>query len=227
MYFAPGGGTVSVFAYDEANYPVDTVTEPEDLDELPFSLDELRESNRITNLLNKYGTLVLENTTEYGDYTTSNFRRGDVIVRYSYMEFTGEDGTVYRQGAGNYGREEFELNGDGDDLPAHDTFAADQGEYAVDVLFEAYAKVSDFRVYSLKSEGFGEDGQPIFSGTELYRYAAFTPEKALLLTLTFGEILPTYGFSYKDAAGNTHIYGVVESGMDGSAVLVQIRIAVG
>ena len=30
------------------------------------------------------------------------------------MEITDEDGTVYRQGAGNYGRDEFELNGDGE-----------------------------------------------------------------------------------------------------------------
>lgn len=527
VYIEPGGETVSVFAFDEANYPVDIVTEPEVLDELPFSLDDLRENNRITNLLNKYGTLVLENTTEYGDFTTSYFRRGDVIVRYSYMEFTGEEGIVYRQGAGNYGRDEFELNGNGEgytymalvpnpneadylfydtnadgehyaydqtltdslilgtaediqsdgdavsfryrydydengdsvmnwvvgkedalirsvdfgnmsmtetvrpgadvpfrdelenafsktrtitchfegigdysytlpadwdfvvglyeeltcysdaamkevrepsihgdgkdyeiwirvgggadvppapeptpepvnaepdpldlyvgawisengatelrigrdgsfdltmggdgyfgtlewtdeerglwasggryaliltdgthmtgegyvvlsgetldlcigggaeklyrgsligvrkvdgaagDLPAHDAFAADHGEYAVDVLFEAYEKVSDFRVYALKSEGFDENGVPDFSLTELYRYAAFTPEKALVLTMTFGEILPTYGFSYKDAEGNTHLYGVIESGMDGSAVLTEIRGAMG
>ena len=532
MYIAPGGKTVSVFAFDEANYPTDIVTEPEALDELPFSMDDLRENNRITNLLNKYGTLVMDSQTEYGAYSTSYFRHGDVIVRYSYMEFADEDGTVYRQGAGNYGHDEFELNGDGEsysyialvpnpneeeylfydtnadgehyaydttltdalmlgtvseiqsdgdtvsfryrydydeegesvmnwvvgredalirsvdfgnmsmtetmrpgadvpfqkeledafaktrtvtchyegigdydyvlpadwavafgrfeeltcysdaamkevretsvpgdgkdyeiwirvgetaegpsvpapepeptpepvasepdpldlyvgawidesgatelriekdgsfdltkggdgytgtlewtdeerglwasggryaliltdgthmtgegyvilsgetldlcigggadrlsrgaligvrkvdkgeasNLPAHDSFAADHREYAVDVLIEAYTKVSDFRVYSLKSEGIDENGVPDFSLTELYRYASFTPDKALVLTMTFGEILPTYGFSYKDAAGDTHLYGILASGMDGSAFLTEIHGAMG
>ena len=542
MVVEPGENTVSVLAFDEANRPTETVTEPEVLDELPFTMDELRENNRITNLLNQYGTLVLDSKTEYGEFTTSYFRRGDVIVRYSYMEVTGEDGTVLRQGAGNYGRDEFELNGDGTsytysafvpdlneadyvfydtnaegehyaydqtltdalmlgsvsdiqsdgdtvsfrykydydengdsamnwvvgredalirsvdfgdmsmtetmrpgadvpfqkeledafsktrtvtchfegigdysytlpadwsfvvglfeeltcysdaamkevrepsiqgdgkdyeiwvrvggtvdvpaapepepepqpepepmpepdpepepvsaepeplelfagawvsengatelriegdgsfdltmggsgyagtlewtdkeaglwasggryaliladgtpmtgegyvirdgdwlalcigggaekmlrdgligvrkveegaDLPAHDAFAADHGEYAADVLIEAYAKVTDFRVYALKSDGVLADGNPDFTMTELYRYASFTPEKALVLTMTFGEILPTYGFSYRDAAGNFHMYGIVESGMDGSAEITELHIPMG
>ena len=536
MYVEPGGKTVTVYAWDEANYPTDIVTEPESLEELPFSLDDLRENNRVTNLLNKYGTLTLENQSEYGAYSTVLFRHDGLIVRYSYMEMTDEDGTVFRQGTGNYDSDQFELNEDGkgytyyasvpdhgayliydtnadgehyvydqiltdalmlgsasdiqsdgdavsfryqydfdeegdsammwvvgqedvlvrsvyfgemgmtqtvklgeevpfrdefesmfqktrtitchfegvgdysytlpadwtfvagyfeelpcytdaamkeardsripgdgkdyeiwvrtgettdsaavpeptpepepeptpeptpepapepdpislytgawnsengasefrinpdgsfeltmggdtyfgtlewtakerglwasggryelilsdgtlvggdgsvtsegdtltlcigggaerfrrgsligvrkvdgksSDLPAHETFAPDRGEYAVDVLLEPYVKVSNFSLYSLKYEDAGTEGEPVFSGTELYRLASFTPEKPLLLTMTFGEIFPTYGFSYKDAAGEIHTYGIVESGMDGSAILTEIRIAMG
>ena len=116
---------------------------------------------------------------------------------------------------------------EGADLPAHDAFAADHGEYAADVLIEAYAGVTDFRVYALKSDGVLADGSPDFTMTELYRYASFTPEKALVLTMTFGEILPTYGFSYRDAAGNFHLYGITESGMDGSAEITELHIPMG
>ena len=530
FYIAPGTDPVSVFAWDEANYPADSAAEPESLGELPFSLDDLRENNRVTNLLNKYGTLTLLNQSEYGEYSTVFFRHDGLIVRYSYMELTDGDGTVFRQGTGTYDRDQFELNEDGEgytyyasvpdhgaylvydtnkdgehyvfdqtltdslmlgtasdiqsdgdavtfryrydfdeegdsvmtwvvgqedllirsvsfadmgtvqtvklgeevpfreefermfektrtvtchfegvgdfsytlpadwtfvagyfeelpcfadaemkevrdsripgdgkdyeiwirttepaegtdsalaadpsetepepaaepdpislyagawnsesgaselridpdgsfdltlggdsffgtlswtteeaglwanggryalilddgtpltgdgfvtsdgetltfgmgggaekfrrgsligvrkvdgsssDLPAHESFAPDRGEYAVDVLIEPYVKVTEFSLFSLKYEDSGDGGEPVFSATELYRLATFTPEKPLLLTMTFGEIFPTYGFSYKDAAGEFHTYGIAESGMDGSAILTEIKAAMG
>ena len=101
--------TVTVFAFDEANYP-ETEPDPVENGELPFTLETLAENNRITNLLNQYGTVVLANEAEYGSYNTSYFRFGDSIVRYTGYSWTDEDGTEYKGGHGNLGEDYFEAD---------------------------------------------------------------------------------------------------------------------
>ena len=44
------------------------------------------------------------------------------------------------------------------------------------------------------------------------------------ITLTMYGTIPSYGISYETADGMTHYYAISESGMDGSAVLVEFVV---
>ena len=113
----------------------------------------------------------------------------------------------------------------GDTLPDHNEFTADRGEYAVKVLLTPNVPVKNFSFFSLTYEGMNET-EPIFSSVEPYRFADMKPEKPLLVTMTFGEAFPSYGFSYQDENG-LHQYGITQSGMDGSVILTEITVGMG
>ena len=66
-----------------------------------------------------------------------------------------------------------------------------------------------------------------FSAVELYKLAKMDPDKPLLVKMTFGEIYPTYGFTYKDEKHWYRTFGITESGMDGSVSLIEIKAAMG
>ena len=105
----------------------------------------------------------------------------------------------------------------GDSLPDHYEFAADEGEYAVKVLLSADAPAEKFTFFSLVYEDMDGD-EPIFSVVELYEIPDFGPDKPLVVSMTFGEIFPAYGFTYKNADGIFKTYGITQSGKDGSVV---------
>ena len=53
------------------------------------------------------------------------------------------------------------------------------------------------------------------------------PDKPLLVTLTFGELYPAYGFTYKDADGTERDFGLIQSGRDGSVLVTEIAVPKG
>ena len=71
-----------------------------------------------------------------------------------------------------------------------------------------------------------EDG-PVFSTEELYELEKFEPDKPLLVNMTFGEIFPTYGFTFKNADGIFKTYGINLSGQDGSVILSEVKAFLG
>ncbi len=46
-----------------------------------------------------------------------------------------------------------------------------------------------------------------------------------MIKLTMYGTIPSYGISYEDANGKVYYYGLAESGMDGSALLTEIKKA--
>ena len=114
----------------------------------------------------------------------------------------------------------------GDSLPDCLEFTADRGEYAVKVLLTPEKPVKDFLFFSIKQET-AADGSVGMSTVDLYKLADFTPEKPLLVTMTFGEAFPSYGFTYRGEDGVFRTYGIVQSGMDGSVIVTRTVIAMG
>jgi len=114
----------------------------------------------------------------------------------------------------------------GEDLPDHLELVADDGEYAAKILLTTDTPLESFHFFRLIQEEMNEDG-PVFSTEELYELEKFEPDKPLLVNMTFGEIFPTYGFTFKNADGIFKTYGINLSGEDGSVILSEVRAALG
>ena len=114
----------------------------------------------------------------------------------------------------------------GDSLPDCLEFAADRGEYAAKVLLTPEKPLKDFLFFSLKWET-AADGSISLTTVDLYKLADFKPEKPLLVTMTFGETFPSYGFTYRGEDGVFRTYGIEQSGMDGSVIVTEIFAALG
>ncbi len=96
---------------------------------------------------------------------------------------------------------------------AHISFTVDEPEeYIVEIAVFTDTEVTQFRLYRLESNMAGEStlAQTVFTLEE------FTPEKPVVLGVTFGEIFPFYGIGYTDSSGDTHYYAFGSSMMDGS-----------
>ena len=125
-------GAVTVIARDEANLSASgTEGGATTVEGLPFTIEELTELNRITNLTKKYGTVNLTTRTE--DYTqvTSFYRRGDEFVRVD--ELKGElDGETLSYVSGQIGDYRFDS-----DFEGHVTLYAEipEPEDSEDYLF--------------------------------------------------------------------------------------------
>lgn len=107
---------------------------------------------------------------------------------------------------------------------AYDEFIADDSEYRQEVAFTANSKVTNFRVLSLRMGDVNEDGRVLFSAKELYSQKELTPEKPLVVTMSFPGDTPSMGISYVDSAGKEYVYSVSLSGLDGSVLLGDVEI---
>ena len=98
----------------------------------------------------------------------------------------------------------------------YDWFTADDSPDATKVLFMAEGDVRDFKFLSLFCEDVLEDGTPVFTVEEMYHLDRLTPEKHLLVEMTFWGTMPSYGYSFVDDNGETQRFTLEMSGMDGS-----------
>ena len=64
-------------------------------------------------------------------------------------------------------------------------------------------------------------GSLSYSTEELYALDELTPDRPLLLNMTFYGLLPSYGVSYVDDSGETICYSINMSGKDGSEILTE------
>ncbi|MBQ3955382.1 MAG: hypothetical protein II680_05790 [Clostridia bacterium] len=113
-----------------------------------------------------------------------------------------------------------------EDLPDHLELVADEGENAAKILLTAETPVESFHFFALIYEEMDGD-EPRFSTDELYELDTFGPEKPLLVSMTFGEVFPAYGFTFKNADGMFKTYGINLSGEDGSVIISEVRAALG
>ena len=98
--------------------------------------------------------------------------------------------------------------------PEVESFAAEEGEGAVDLLLSTDRRITSFTLLSLVpvegENGLGFEAWPIYTLPEL------TARRPLLLRLSFPGDLPAYGFSYVDPDGSSHRCAIGLSGEDGS-----------
>ncbi|MDO4531442.1 MAG: hypothetical protein Q4C06_05625 [Bacillota bacterium] len=103
--------------------------------------------------------------------------------------------------------------------PSYDVFIADESEDHTEIAFIAEGNVQDFRFLGLNVEDVLEDGTLLFTTEALYHAEVFSPEKPLVVKMTFWGTMPTYGISYVNEKGETKNFTVEMSGMDGSVYL--------
>ena len=114
----------------------------------------------------------------------------------------------------------------GEDLPDHLELVADEGDNAAKILLTAETPVESFIFLALNYEELDGD-EPMFSTEELYELDTFGPEKPLLVNMTFGEVFPAYGFTFKNVDGMFKTYGINLIGEDGSVIISEVRAALG
>ena len=108
---------------------------------------------------------------------------------------------------------------------SYDMFVAAQDEYAAEALFTTDQEVNNFELFALNILDITEDGELVYETETLYSLDSFTPEKPLVVKLSFPGDLPAYGISYQDSKGSetTYRFSVGESGMDGSLFLSELN----
>ena len=100
-------------------------------------------------------------------------------------------------------------------------FVADTSEFEVIAAITSSQRIMDLNILSLTYQGVDDMDNIVFSTEELYSYGDFDPGNPFAITLTLYGTIPSYGISYVTADGVTHYYAIGESGMDGSAVLIE------
>lgn len=102
----------------------------------------------------------------------------------------------------------------------HDEFIADKTEAQVKIVFSSPAGVKNFKVLKLSITDVDDNGKATFSTEELYALPTLTPERPLVLGMTFFGSTPHYGISFLDEKGEHKRFFIDQSGEDGSVLLV-------
>ena len=86
------------------------------------------------------------------------------------------------------------------------------------VLLSCEYAVRDFKVLGIEAS---MSSSLSFFTEELYALDELSPDRPLLLNMTFYGLLPYYGVSYVDDSGETISYSINMSGEDGSVILTE------
>ena len=86
------------------------------------------------------------------------------------------------------------------------------------VLLSCEYAVKDFKVLGIEAS---ISSSLSFSTEELYALDELSPDRPLLLNMTFYGLLPYYGVSYVNGSGETISYSINMSGKDGSVILTE------
>ncbi len=105
---------------------------------------------------------------------------------------------------------------------AYDEFVADAKEQQIRILISVDNTVENFKVLGLEFQDADATGKPVFKEKELYTKKTLTPQRPLVITMTFLGDLPNYGISYLEKQGATMKFAIQQSGEDGSLLLVEI-----
>ena len=98
-------------------------------------------------------------------------------------------------------------------LPEHESFVAEEGPYALELLLSTDRPVRELKILALTPVN-GENGLT-FETRELFDLGELRPERPLLLTLVIHGDLPSCGFSYVDPDGTFHRCAIGLSGESG------------
>ena len=161
-------------------------------EELTMTLDELWEKEE--ELAKQRKVLDLTTFAEYGGVEKPEYAENPTVSAVYGNDYTGEC----------------------------DSFAADDADYAVDVVFTTDAAVRNFKVIALTLNEITDDGYMSFSFKDLYIHGDLTPDKGLAVKMSLPETIPFYGISYTDGTGADRVFSVNLSGFDGSVYLAEI-----
>ncbi len=106
----------------------------------------------------------------------------------------------------------------------YDEIDASWDEYGVKLLLTTDRTLRDFSLFSLIWDETAEELVVPAKGSGLYRaaeLAELTPDKPLVVWVSFPGVFPTVGFSFTDADGANKSFHIVRSGEDGSVLLTE------
>ena len=95
---------------------------------------------------------------------------------------------------------------------ALDEFMDYPSEYQVKVVFTTDIPVKDFRFLSLTWVDIDESGMLEFETEDLYTWEELSPQRPLVVGMTFVGSIPDRGIAYVDADGTTKYYSIGMSG---------------
>ena len=104
--------------------------------------------------------------------------------------------------------------------PAYDELDASIDAYGNRLLLTTDQPVKDLTLFRLTWD---EETQTLVTvpGEELYHAEEFTPDRPLVVSVSFPGILPTVGLSFTDTDGSQRTFQFAMSGKDGSFLLVE------
>lgn len=104
----------------------------------------------------------------------------------------------------------------------YDEFSADDSENRIKVALITKKEIKDLKVVLISIEDISDDGTSTYSMKELYRLDKFLPQRPFVLDISFIGSMTFYGVSFVDEAGKTRVFGIYESGMDGSLQFLEM-----
>lgn len=105
-----------------------------------------------------------------------------------------------------------------DDISDYHEFSVSTAEPTARVLLSCEYAVKDFKVLGIEAS---MSSSLSFFTEELYALDELSPDRPLLLNMTFYGLLPYYGVSYVNGSGETISYSINMSGKDGSVILTE------
>ena len=97
-------------------------------------------------------------------------------------------------------------------------------EYCTQIVLFAYqGTVSDLQLLSLEFEETDQEGNVMFKQSVLKTVPSLEPGKPLSVQLAFGCAIPNFGVRYTDDTGVTRTFSIMQSGMDGSLLMTEIK----
>lgn len=105
-----------------------------------------------------------------------------------------------------------------DDISDYHEFSVSTAEPLARVLLSCEYAVKDFKVLGIEAS---MSSSLSFFTEELYALDELSPDRPLLLNMTFYGLLPYYGVSYVNGSGETISYSINMSGKDGSVILTE------
>jgi len=105
------------------------------------------------------------------------------------------------------------------ELDAYDEFVASSAEPQAQVVFTADRELSRFSVLAIAIDTAAGDNVPVFTEQVLHTQETLTPDRPLVVTMTFYGDLPNNGISFVDESGMERRFAVSVSGRDGSLEL--------
>ena len=97
-------------------------------------------------------------------------------------------------------------------------------DYALDVVVSSNKKVTDVHVLSLTYVDRDENGQIVYSGTDMDVFEELIPGTPLRITMEFVGDMPNVGISYVDEKGERKLKAIGMSGRDGSIYLEEAKL---
>lgn len=105
----------------------------------------------------------------------------------------------------------------------YDEYIDYASEYQVKLVFTANTAVSDFKFLKLSFIDVDESEYMSFDVEELQAANELSPQRPLVIGMTFIGTVPDRGISYVGTDGTTKYYAVSMSGDDGSPMLIEFK----